>query len=49
MTCNKLLTVELTCEQIEGVIHALGPHSGAEMNVVSQILQTVLDKHNDES
>ena len=49
MTCNKLLTVELTCEQIEGLIHALGPHSGAEMNVVSRTLQNILDEHNDES
>ena len=46
MTCNKPLAVELTCEEIAGVIYALGPHSGAAMNVVSQKLEKVLDDHN---
>ena len=46
MTCKKPLTVELTCEQIAGIIHALGPHSGAEMNQVSKQLQETLDEHN---
>ena len=45
MSCKKLITVELTCEQIAGVIHALGPHSGAEMNVVSRKLEEVLKDH----
>jgi len=47
MSCNKPLTIELTCKQIAGVIHALGPHSGAEMNVVSKILGEKLEEHNE--
>ena len=46
MSCNKLLAVELTCEEIAGIIHALGPHSGAEMNVVSRKLGEKLEEHN---
>lgn len=46
MSCNKPLTIELTCEQIAGIIHALGPHSGAEMNNVSKILGEQLEEHN---
>ena len=45
MSCNKPITVEFTCEQIAGIIHALGPHSGAEMNVVSRKLEEVLKDH----
>ena len=45
MTCKKPLTVELTCEQIAGVIHALGPHSGAAMNEVSKKLEETLKEH----
>ena len=45
MTCNKLIQIELTCEEIAGVIHALGPHSGAKMNIVSQKLEKVLNDH----
>ena len=46
MTCNKPIAIELTCEEIAGVIHALGPHSGAAMNVVSQKLAKRLEEHN---
>ena len=48
MSCNKTLKVELTCEEIAGVIYALGPHSGAKMNVVSQKLEEALKEHDKE-
>ena len=48
MSCNKTLQIELTCEEIAGVIYALGPHSGAEMNLVSQKLEEALKRHDEE-
>ena len=48
MSCNRTLQIELTCEQVAGVIHALGPHSGAEMNVVRGILEEALKDHEHE-
>ena len=45
MSCNKPITIELTCEQVAGVIHALGPHSGKEMNVVRGKLEEIIKDH----
>ena len=45
MSCNKPITIELTCKQVARIIHALGPHSGAEMNTVSKILGEKLETH----
>ena len=48
MSCNRLETIELTCNEMVDLIEALGAHSGANMNKLVQKIEKILEEHDKE-